>query len=195
MVVVFQGDSITDAGRRADEKGIGSGYVKMVVQEFADTDIVFYNRGISGNRAADLAGRWQQDTMDLKPDIVTVLVGINEVSHRFAHGHIITDEQFEASYAGILKQTKDSGAKIIMMQPFSTSKRTDEWEADYKCKKAVCDKLAKTYADSYIKLGDHFDELIKINGGERYSLDGIHPIQDGCAEIAKLLTAEIKKYI
>src|SRR4030042_7163758 len=109
-IVLFQGDSITDADRNPFDLGdLGSGYVAMVAERFSavhpEVGAVFLNRGVSGDRIRDLRSRWQEDCLSLKPDVVSILVGINDVVGAF-WGESASLESFEADYASILDLTR-----------------------------------------------------------------------------------------
>ena len=123
-VVLFQGDSITDAGRDRQNGGdMGRGYAMMAAAWFsalnAEKGVTFLNRGISGNTVVDLKGRWQQDCIDLKPTWVSVLIGINDVGRRYSRNEVATAEQFEADYRGLLERVRDElGARLILCEPF-----------------------------------------------------------------------------
>src|SRR5690349_8764111 len=112
--VLFQGDSITDAGRRESSDGMGFGYANLAAAWFSalypEKRVRFINRGISGNRAADLVARWKADCLDLKPDWVSILIGINDTWRRYDSGDATSVEVYEANYRNILTQTQASGA-------------------------------------------------------------------------------------
>src|SRR5690242_5910233 len=90
--ILFQGDSITDAGRSREhaqeaneQPGLGSGYawlaaVELLVQR-PNSALKIYNRGISGNKVFQLADRWQSDCLDLKPTLLSILIGVNDIWH------------------------------------------------------------------------------------------------------------------
>ena len=93
MKILFQGDSITDAGRNRDAdtanipSGLGSGYVNLIaaqlLRQHPEDNLQIYNRGISGNRIVDLYARWKVDAINLKPDLISVLIGVNDTWHEF----------------------------------------------------------------------------------------------------------------
>ncbi|GHV00450.1 lysophospholipase [Clostridia bacterium] len=198
--IVFQGDSITDAGRLSDPEGLGNGYVRKVAERLKaeKKNAVYDNRGISGNRAADLVNRWERDALALKPDIVTIMIGVNDVWRKFdAANDPTSDADFEKSYVQILKACKKIEAKIIMLQPYilRCGVVTPAWEAEFAGKKAVCDQLAAEYADGYVRTADIFDGLTKTQRPETFAADGVHPDAAGQDVIADALTAELKKFL
>ena len=108
-VVLFQGDSITDAGRlRDDPEHMGGGYAALAAAwfsaRFPERRVRFLNRGISGNRTADLRARWQRDCIDLRPDWVSILIGINDTWRRYDRSDPTSTEAFAANYRAILEQ-------------------------------------------------------------------------------------------
>ncbi|GHU97790.1 lysophospholipase [Clostridia bacterium] len=197
--IVFQGDSITDAGWREDPAGIGRGYVKKVTDwlNAEKKDVAYYNRGISGNRTCDLVPRWKQDTLDLKPDIVTVMIGVNDVWHKLSANMPMSDAEFENNYAAVLEQCKKINAKIIMLQPYilRCGVVTPEWEPEFVGKLAVCNKLAAGYADAYVRTEEIFNKLTETQKPEAFAQDGVHPGDAGQEVIANALIAELRKFL
>ena len=123
MRILFQGDSITDAGRFEDEKGVGWGYPlyasELIKNRHPEIEFEFINRGISGHKVSDLAARWQQDCIDLQPDVVSILIGVNDTWHHAENRNWIPNEEFEAAYRGLLTDIKEkTNAKIIILEQF-----------------------------------------------------------------------------
>mgnify|MGYP002512913991 CR=1 FL=1 len=123
--ILFQGDSITDAGRdRRNYFDLGHGYASvaapLIREAHPELDIEFINLGISGNRTDQLFDRIKYDAVDLQPDIVSVLIGINDIWHRYGSGKIATtNTQIETNYRAILKRLKaQTHAKIVMLSPY-----------------------------------------------------------------------------
>lgn len=192
-IILFQGDSVTDCGRdRGNPNGLGDGYVsvisKILKEEFSDYNLTIYNRGVSGNRAADLRLRWQRDCIDLKPTIVTILIGINDVWRRYDANHITSAESFERSYRKILQKVKgELGAKIVMMEPFVNPFPDDRkaWREDLDPKLEVVRKLAKEFKADLISLDEIFAKAYDANLPDHYAYDGVHPTPAGHELIAK----------
>ena len=202
MKIVFQGDSITDAGRdKRNYHDLGAGYPKFAAQHireaFPETDFEFINFGISGNRTSELFDRLYSDCIAFQPDIVSVLIGINDVWHRYGVNKIATtDEQLALNYKCILERLKnETGAKIIMLQPFTEGEDQAHMRPDVEKIKPIVNSLAEQYSDAYIKLDDlmHADENY---GKEHYfTRDGVHPNPTGAAFIAKLYVEAISPMI
>ena len=196
MKIVFQGDSITDAGRdKRNYHHMGHGYPKYVseqlVQAFPDVKLEFINQGISGNRTCQLFDRLYVDAIAFEPDIVTVLIGINDIWHRYSASRIeTTDEQIETNYRAILTRLKNqTNAKIVMLAPYlldSTS--VDHMREDLARVLVIVRKLAEEFADAYIPLDILFDEALQAQPEPLYySGDGVHPNANGAAFIGKHL--------
>ena len=189
MKIVFEGDSITDAGRdRSNPHDMGEGYPKfasaMLQDSYPDTEFEFINMGISGDRTEQLAARVEQ-LVAHEPDIVVILIGVNDVWIRFTQGVEITDAFFEQNYRAVLSAIKEkTKAKIVMLQPFLLNVDDKEsMRGELLCKQAVCRALADEFADAYIPL----DELLRSQPEEPafYASDGVHPTADGACLIGE----------
>ena len=141
LIILFQGDSITDGnrGRNTDPNHImGHGYAFSIASrigaDFPESKHSFYNRGISGNRVSDLKDRWQADTLDLKPDVLSILIGINDVSMLIGKQEVEDKDvdQFENTYRHLLAQSKERNPDIlfVLCLPFvyPVGKVKDNWE-------------------------------------------------------------------
>ncbi len=202
--IVFQGDSITDAGRdRRNYHNMGKGYPKIaseiMAKEYPNIEFEFINQGISGNRTGQLFDRLYDDTIAFEPDIVSILIGINDIWHRYPPINIrTTDEQLELNYRCILQRLKnETNAKILMMQPYLLDAIDDKClRADKERLKAIVDRLAAEYADVYIPLDELFADALKTQPCEHfYSKDGVHPNENGAAFIGKAYAEAIKPLI
>jgi lysophospholipase L1-like esterase len=191
--VVFQGDSITDAGRSyEDNANLGLGYPNFVASWlsalYPEHNLAFFNRGISGNRVYDLESRWSNDCIDLKPDWVSVLIGINDTWRRYDSNIISATEEFEASYRRILDRLKaETNAGIILLEPFVLHNPPDRatWREDLDPKIEVVNRLAKDYDTMLIHLDTIFTEAANRREPNFWTFDGVHPTQTGHAFIAQ----------
>lgn len=187
MKILFYGDSVTDCGRIYDDPtNLGLGYVKYTTESllasFDDMDFEFINRGISGNRTCDLLARLDKDVIAHQPDIVTILIGINDTWRRFDMNDPTSAEQFRANYEEVLKRIKnETNAKIIMMEPFLLyGMGKDEFRSDLNEKIDEVRKLAKVYADYFIPLdGILAAACVEYDDIKVLSEDGIHPAEEG----------------
>lgn len=191
--VLFQGDSVTDMDRLADPRGIGVGYVYSIISSFhalhPDRNVRFINRGISGNRVKDLQARWKEDALDLNPDVLSVLIGINDTWRRFDSNDPTSTQAYEDSYRDILTQSraKNPNLKIILMDPFMLSAPVGdpkEWREDLNPRIAVVEKLAKEFGALHIKLDEMFAQACNSVPPAFWAEDGIHPDPNGRAFIA-----------
>ena len=194
MKILFQGDSITDCGRnREDIKDIGPGYVKFAAEQIVidhpDKEFEFINLGIGGNQTKDLVARLQTDFIDINPDIVSILIGINDVWHHANAGcNWIPNEIFEGRYRAVLKAIKEkTSAKIVMLEPFlfpASDKQFFRIDLDPKIQ--IVRKLAREYADVYIPTDGLLAAKIAVEDWQKYSADGVHLIQYGSQVVGKM---------
>ena len=193
ITILFQGDSITDSGRNyTKDENLGTGYVMMAALWFSamypEMEVKVLNRGISGNRIRDLSNRWQKDTLNLKPDVVSILVGINDTLGKYFWGSPTSVSDFENDYRMILQQTrKNLNSKIVLMEPFSMIVTKDQLKLreDLNPKIEVVRKLSEEFETLLIPLDKIFDEAVKKREAQFWSQDGIHPTPVGHALIAQ----------
>lgn len=202
MKILFQGDSITDAGRnREDYHDLGRGYplyaAKYLKEMCPDTDFEFIDLGIGGHQTKDLVARLQSDFVDIAPDIVSILIGINDVWHHASDRSWLTNEYFENNYRTILQTIKDkTHAKIVMMEPFLIPVADKLFfREDLDPKIQIVRKLAIEYADLYIPCdGLLAAEFIK-NPPTDYAADGVHPTPFGADFLGKVYAEKVKELI
>ncbi|HEX6922480.1 MAG TPA: SGNH/GDSL hydrolase family protein [Bacillales bacterium] len=191
--VLFQGDSITDAGRNYnDENDMGSGYAMIASAWFSaqypEKDVKFYNRGISGNRVKDLRERWQPDCLDLRPDWVSVLIGINDCWRRYDQNDPTAVEQFESDYRYLLEAVREElDAKIILCEPFVLPYPQDreQWREDLDPKIQVVRKLAREFEAVLVPFDGVFAQAATRRAPEFWANDGVHPSSAGHALMAQ----------
>mgnify|MGYP001251089290 CR=1 FL=1 len=192
-LVLFQGDSITDAGRdRTDPFSLGYGYPMMIDAWFSALypakHVRFANCGISGNRVKDLKARWDKDCIDLRPDWVSILIGINDCWRRYDRNDPTSVEAFEADYRHILERTKkELGAKLIICEPFVLPFPEDRlaWREDLDPKIAAVRKLAREFGAIFIPLDGIFAAACAAREPAFWAADGVHPTFRGHALIAQ----------
>ena len=185
--ILFQGDSITDADRgtaNAPDAGLGHGYVYLVAARLSADEpgrrLAFQNRGVSGNKIHDLGARWEEDTIAVRPDIVSILIGINDTAAEMAF------DEFEAAYESVLQRTKAAlpDALIVLCEPFALLPREPDgaantWEVNVRQRARVVEKLAQKYGASFVRFQNVFDEATKRAPAEQWLYDGIHPTHAG----------------
>ena len=201
MKILFQGDSITDAGRdKRNYHDMGKGYPKyaseLIAEAHPDTDFEFINFGIGGNRTCQLFDRIYLDAIAFQPDVISILIGINDIWHRYNKESIATtDEQIALNYRCILERIKkETNAKIMILSPYVLDcDDKDAMKEDLKTVLPIIRKLADEYADVYVPLDEHFAEAIKTQPEPKfYSADGVHPNANGSAFIGKLYAEAIE---
>ncbi|HQC52693.1 MAG TPA: SGNH/GDSL hydrolase family protein, partial [Lentisphaeria bacterium] len=159
-LVLFQGDSVTDCGRSRDNDALlGSGYAGMVAAQFSaaypDINVRFLNRGISGNRSKDLVARWQNDCIDLKPNWVSVLIGINDTWRRYDRQDPTSTEDYAANCREIFRRTREEiDARLIILEPFVLPYPEDRkaWRVDLDPKIHALRELAVEFDAVYVPL-------------------------------------------
>ena len=192
MRVLFQGDSVTDAGRaRENPANLGNGYPRyaaaLLRERFPEREWEFLNLGISGNRTGDLLARWKEDCIDIQPDFLSILIGINDTWRAFDSNNPTTVEQFEDNYRRLLEDVKNhTHAIILMMEPFvlRDTPAKDAWRADLDPKIQVVRRLAWEYADGYVPLDGLFAAACMEQGPLYWTADGVHPVEAGAKRIA-----------
>ena len=204
ITLVFQGDSITDAGRdKRNYHQMGNGYPKYaseaLAKAFADVEIEFINQGIGGNRTSQLFDRLYTDAIAFEPDVISVLIGINDIWHRYGSGMIATtDAQIALNYRSILERLKrETDAKIVMLSPYILDcEGKDAMREDLKTVLPIIRGLADEFADAYIPLDELFDEALKTQPEPMfYSKDGVHPNENGARFIAEHYVKAVKPII
>src|SRR5690606_39208827 len=163
-IVLFQGDSVTDVGRIYDEKDdLGKGYPLLISSLFAalypTMDVKFINRGISGNRTVDLRERWKEDCIDVKPTVVSILIGINDCWRRYDSNDPTALDDFIENYRAILDRTRaELDARIILCEPFVLPTPPDRrrWREDLDPKIQAVRDLAREYNALLIPLDGIF---------------------------------------
>ena len=202
--ILFQGDSITDAGRdRRNYFHLGGGYpafaAPLIKEAHPELDIEFINLGISGNRTGQLFDRLYPDAIALKPDIVSILIGINDIWHRYNWDMVTTtDEQIELNYRCILERLKkETDAKIMILAPYLLDCEDKKEVREDLCRVLpIVRRLAEDYADVYIPLDELFDEALKSQPEPKYySGDGVHPNANGARFIGEHYARAIEKLL
>jgi len=204
-IFLFQGDSITDGnrGRNTDPNHImGHGYAFSIASrlgaDYPEKHLAFYNRGNSGNKVSDLANRWQKDCLDLKPNVLSILIGINDVSYFIQTKYNALLDQYEQTYKSLLDRTKEQNPDVlfVLCLPFilPVGKIKDEWEA-YQTEIQKRQEIVKRIAQSYNALVVDFQTVMNKAcdkaPADYWMWDGIHPTVAG----HELLTREWIKVV
>jgi lysophospholipase L1-like esterase len=178
--ILFQGDSITDGnrGRSADPNHIlGHGYVFTIAARhgaaFPNLKLDFVNRGISGNTVLELAQRWQQDTLDLKPDVLSILIGVND------HGRGIPLDQYEQVYEKLITEARAANPKLklVLGEPFV--KPAGKIDENLRKRQEIVARLAQKHSAALVHFQRVFDEAIKRAPADYWIWDNVHPTYRG----------------
>ena len=184
--LVFAGDSITDAGRdRADATSLGDGYVRLIA-EAVDEDAVVVNKGISGDRAVDLAARWD-DVLATEPTVLTVYVGVNDMWRRFDSDDPTSASDFESTVTALLEAARAAGVeRLLLVEPFfvPVSDAQAAWLEDLDAKRAAVRRLAERFDATLVELHDGVGAAAAEHGAGAIVPDGVHPTPQGAAIIA-----------
>ena len=196
--ILFQGDSITDAGRARDATvpniGLGSGYPLMVaarlMAERPADSLRFLNRGISGNRIVDLDARIRADVINLKPALLSVLIGVNDTWHEFGSSNGVAIPKYARIYTAFLNEVRASlpSVKLVLCEPFvlPCGVVTPDWTADMNQRRAVVKKLANDFKAVFVPFQSMFDEAMLEAPAAYWAGDGVHPSIAGHKRMADL---------
>ena len=204
-VVLFQGDSITDCRRdRAsadpNQTGtLGTGYPLLIASaELAahpTSGLKFYNRGVSGNKVPDLEQRWTADTLALKPDVLSVLIGVNDFWHR-KNGYTGTVADYERGFAALLETTRQAlpSVRLVVIEPFVLRCGAVDatWFPEFDDRRAAAARVARQAQATFVPMHDRFTELAARTSPEYWAADGVHPTPAGHALIAERWRRAVK---
>jgi len=199
-VVLMQGDSITDAGRDRkrgganDIRGLGHGYASMIAAGLlgahAAKKLQCYNRGISGNKVPDLDARWDADCIDLKPDVLSILIGVNDIWHKLNGRYDGTVETYETGFTALLERTRKALPKttIVVCEPFvlRCGAVNDKWFPEMDERRAAAKRVAEKAGAIWAPFQTMFDKALSEATPPNYwAGDGVHPSMAGHALMAK----------
>ena len=188
--ILLQGDSITDAGRsRENDTYYGVGYPNLIAGELGyqcPGEYKFLNRGIGGNRIVDLYARIKCDFINLKPDVLSILIGINDVWHEIGNQNGVDAEKFYKVYCMLIEEIKEAlpEIQIMIMEPFvlkgpATEAAWEEFRSETEKRAEKAKAVAEKYNLVYIPLQEKFDQAAKICPPTYWLSDGVHPTVAG----------------
>ncbi len=208
-LILFQGDSITDCGRsRENDAEIGGGYPRLVKASLGydhPGKYEFINRGVSGNRIVDLYARIKLDIINLKPDYLSIYIGVNDVWHELGRKNGVETPKFEKIYSMMLDEIKEAcpNTKIFLIAPFVhkgsgtyNAEDTNYYEAfvkDVNEKIDAVKRIGKKYALPVIELQPAFDKALEKAPESYWTKDGVHPTPMGHELIKRLWLETFEK--
>lgn len=204
---MFLGDSITDMkwGRKESDRNhyLGHSYVYLIASrlgvDMPEAGLEFFNRGISGNKVGDLRSRWQKDAIEMKPDLLSILIGVNDVSR--GGGKAVPLETWEGDYRHILdtSRAENPELRLVLMDPFvlrvgrlDNDDSWKHWRGEIEKLGEVVAQLAKDYDAVHIKLQEVFDAAAEAATESQWIWDGVHPLPQGHELIARNWVAEVR---
>lgn len=189
---LFQGDSITDACREDDDRincGLGKGYPLLVAADFLKNrkdDFCFLNRGVSGDRVTDIYARIKEDIINLKPDCMSILVGVNDVSHELTMQCGVDEVKYEKIYSMLIDEIRTAlpDIQIIILEPFvlrgtATETLWEQFDCEVRKRAEAAKRVAEKFDLTFVPLQKVFDEAVADSNAEYWSADGVHPTYVG----------------
>ena len=198
-VVLFQGDSITDAGRSREkaadanqQPGLGNGYAWLaaagLLVDHADASLKVFNRGVSGNKVFQLADRWDADCLDLKPNLLSILIGVNDIWHKLNGEYQGTVQIYERDYVALLERTRKAlpNIKLVLCEPFvlRCGAVSEKWFPEFDEYRAAAKRVAEKFKAPFVPFQSMFDQAVKYAPPEHWAKDGVHPSGSGAALMA-----------
>jgi len=198
--ILFQGDSITDSGRNKEDTGfntarnLGSGYPMLagaaLLNKFEALNLKLFNKGISGNKVFQLAERWDKDCLEIKPDVLSILIGVNDIWHKLNGTYNGTVEIYRKDFIALLERTKIAlpNVKLIICEPFAVpgvKAVDDRWYPEFYEYQKAAREIAKKSGATFIPFQSVYDEAVKRAPGSYWTGDGVHPTLAGAQLMAK----------
>jgi lysophospholipase L1-like esterase len=205
--ILFQGDSITDGNRGRNEDPnhiLGHGYAFAIAAEtgsrFPERKLTFINKGVSGDKIQDLLTRWKTDCLDLNPDVVSILAGINDILGYIHREEQFDSAQFENQYRQLLDVTRTHIPQVLLVlgEPFILNvgmvvKDPERWKEMIEAAQVIVKKLAKEYNTVFVPYQSVFTEACKRGEASYWIWDGIHPTYAGHGLMKEAWLEETRK--
>jgi lysophospholipase L1-like esterase len=206
-IILFQGDSITDSGRNKTDTGynnsrvLGTGYPMLaaayLLEKYPSKNLKIYNKGISGNKVFQLAERWDKECIEIKPDILSILIGVNDYWHRLDPTFNGTIEIYRKDFIALLERTKKAlpNVKLVIGEPFGVPgiKAVDEtWYPGFYDYQKAAREIAESFGAVFIPYQSVFDQAQKRAPGIYWTQDGVHPTLAGAQLMAQAWLETVK---
>ena len=199
--ILFQGDSITDAGRKREadvaakpnhQPAMGEGYAWLaaatLLLDRPNDNLKFFNRGISGNKVHQLEERWQEDCIALQPNVVSILIGVNDIWHTINGKFDSTVEKYEKAYRELVERTRRElpDTKLVICEPFvtRTGAVNDKWFPEFDGYRGAAKRVAEEAGARFVEFQKMLDDASQIAAPEHWAYDGVHPTWAGAAMMA-----------
>lgn len=198
-VILFQGDSITDAGWNREQgkspnnqAGLGAGYAWLAAASLLvdrpQDGLQVFNRGIGGHKVFQLAERWQRDCLDLKPNVLSILIGVNDIWHTLGGNYKGTVAIYERDYHALVVQTRKAlpKVKLVICEPFvlKCGAVDDKWFPEFNEYRAAAKRVAQKAKATFVPFQSMFDTAVQFAPPEHWAKDGVHPSPAGAALMA-----------
>ncbi len=206
--IVFQGDSITDFSRCRDLQSsqsaqLGYGYANLIASRWLlnnpGDDVEFINRGVSGNRVVDLYARWKIDTLNFAPEMISILIGVNDVWHEVDFKNGVETDRYEQVYRMLLEWTKKvlPNVKLLIMEPFALASNCVDakFRAEVELRAAAAKRVAADFGAAFLPLQGKFDAAVRTAPNQHWLYDGVHPAPAGHQLIADAWLPLAKKLL
>lgn len=206
-IILFQGDSITDSGRNKEDSSynnasvLGSGYPMLtgaaLLGKYASLNLKVYNKGISGNKVYQLAERWDKDCLEIKPDILSILIGVNDIWHTLNGTYKGTIEIYRNDFTALLERTRKAlpEVKLIICEPFAVpgvQVVDDKWYPEFYGYQKAAREIAVQFGATFIPYQKIYDEARKQAPGVYWTRDGVHPTLAGAQLMAQAWLETVK---
>ena len=191
--ILFQGDSISDINRSVEVKeanhnrALGIGFCNYIaarlLRERPAGKLKFYNKSIGGNRIVDLYARWKIDAINLKPDLISILIGINDTWHKFSKQNGVEPKRYETVYRMLLEDTREQlpQVELVLCEPFAykCGVVTEEWIGELSQRQQIVKKLAEEFGAIFVPFQSALDKVLEYAPPEYWLGDGVHPTMAG----------------
>jgi lysophospholipase L1-like esterase len=198
-IILFQGDSITDGGRgRNDDPNhvLGHSYPYIIASklgfDMAERVPQFYNRGVSGDRASDMYARWNEDTFNLKPSLISILIGVNDAWRMMNNEPTGVTDRFERAYRHVLEETSEiiPETKLVLCEPFilnvgAPAEKWGAWIEKLSEYQETVHQLAEEFGAVFVPLQKPFEKACDRADAAYWLWDGVHPTSAGHELIAR----------
>jgi lysophospholipase L1-like esterase len=200
QTILFQGDSITDAGRNREETGfnnpraLGTGYAMLaaakILEKYAELNLKIYNKGISGNKVYQLAERWDKDCLDLKPDVLSILIGVNDFWHKFNGTYNGTVEIYRNDLIALIERTKKAlpEIKLVICEPYAVpgvKAVNEKWYPEFPEYQKAAKEISDSFGAIFVPFQSVYDSAIKRAPASWWTGDGVHAALPGAQLMAE----------